>query len=237
MSADLKYTDRDVRESAELVEAAYEYLESYAGEFEFLIDCRMRVAQGESLSVGMVRGVLNCMRVDPRVKSLPAPLPPDETVVEFAKPRRKKAQPKERVLCDIEGPHTHTFDDWKTYEYCPGKYEINRSNLLIPVTIKVPFMCAQSPTAMLHLVAGKAHVGAQHMMRWEVNQHEYGYRFRVARAWYMEEDTPMVEMIAIPACAMPRQIKNPILLSADQMNEMQSDEELSRVRCIRCFPR
>lgn len=242
MSADIKYTDRDVRENDNLVEAAYEFLEAYTGEFEFLIDCKMRVAQGTELSVGMVRGVLNCMRADPRVRNMPAPLPPDETVVEFKPRPRQQRKRKERIPCDIEGYHTHTFDDWQTYEYCEGKYAINRDiNLRIPLHVKVPFMAAQSPSAVLHLVAdAKVHVGAEHFMRWDAYPHEYGYNFRSARSWYMEERygfVEMVEMVVVPACNMPRNIKNPILLSEEQMHQMQSDEELCRIKCIRCFPR
>jgi hypothetical protein len=73
-SASHKYTDRDVRENElEMRHFVESYLERYHGEFEFLIDCKMRVAEGYTLSTGMVRGVLNCMRNDPRVKGLPAP--------------------------------------------------------------------------------------------------------------------------------------------------------------------
>jgi hypothetical protein len=95
-SASHKYTDRDVRENElEMRHFVESYLERYHGEFEFLIDCKMRVAEGYTLSTGMVRGVLNCMRNDPRVKGLPAPLPPledDADVIELRGPRGFRAR-------------------------------------------------------------------------------------------------------------------------------------------------
>ena len=53
---DIKYTDRDVRENSDLVGAAYAYVENYQGEFQYLIDCKMRVASGETLTTGLVGG-------------------------------------------------------------------------------------------------------------------------------------------------------------------------------------
>jgi hypothetical protein len=76
MSADRKYTDRDVRENPDFYVTVIDYLEHYEGEFDFLVDCKMRVAMDRELTVGMVRGILNCMRHDPRVTNLPEPLPP-----------------------------------------------------------------------------------------------------------------------------------------------------------------
>lgn len=68
-----RYEDRHVRGDRSLVDAAEEYVQGYVGEFLFLLDCRDRLATGQRLTVGQVRGVLNCMRSDPRVGALPVP--------------------------------------------------------------------------------------------------------------------------------------------------------------------
>lgn len=76
MSApELRYTDRDVREDGSLVDLAQDYLRRYTGEFAFLVDLQEAlVTRGRPLTVANVRGVLNCMRNDPRVcLTLPSP--------------------------------------------------------------------------------------------------------------------------------------------------------------------
>lgn len=76
MSApELRYTDRDVREDASLLPLAEDYLRGYTGDFAFLVDLRQAlVSHGRPLTVANVRGVLNCMRNDPRVcLALPSP--------------------------------------------------------------------------------------------------------------------------------------------------------------------
>lgn len=71
---DMRYTDRDVRENPSLVGMVTDYLERYQGEFQFLLDAKIRSAAGRPLGVAMVRGVLNCMRNDARLLfELPAP--------------------------------------------------------------------------------------------------------------------------------------------------------------------
>lgn len=68
-----RYVDRDVRDDANLVDVAESYVQRYTGDFSFLLDCRERLVVGGGLTVSQVRGVLNCMRSDPRVGHLPAP--------------------------------------------------------------------------------------------------------------------------------------------------------------------
>ena len=60
-----KYTDRDVRELPYLTQIAYTYLDAYQGDFEFLLDAKRIHYQGV-LATATIRGVLNCMRADPR---------------------------------------------------------------------------------------------------------------------------------------------------------------------------
>src|SRR5215203_6856419 len=131
MGAEHKYTDRDVRESAELVEAAIEFLESYQGDFEFLIDCKMRLSAGGELSVGMVRGVLNCMRANPRVKNLPEPLHVSDEDAEVIPMKQRQTYPSKRgaAPCYETGPHEMHNTEQGEYArsgYCSGIYLINR---------------------------------------------------------------------------------------------------------------
>jgi hypothetical protein len=86
------YTDRDVRDNPGYREAVEDYLSDYTGEFGFLIDMKMRAANGVDLTTGMVRGVLNCMRHDPRVKHLPTPTEEDFEDVDNVVPMRGKEE-------------------------------------------------------------------------------------------------------------------------------------------------
>lgn len=72
---DRRYTDRDVREHPELVSVARNFLFGYGGDFEFLRNARDALQGGGALSVGVIRGVLNCMRTDPLVSGY-LPVPP-----------------------------------------------------------------------------------------------------------------------------------------------------------------
>jgi hypothetical protein len=67
MSLAYKYTDTDVRSNPDLVGQAYEFLQSYQGEFEFLRDAKHDLEDQGMLPTGIVRGVLNCMRTQPVV--------------------------------------------------------------------------------------------------------------------------------------------------------------------------
>lgn len=64
MQQDYRYTDRDVRENPELMEAALQFVSGYGGDFEFLVAARQSAAEAGSLPVPFARGVLNCMRTD-----------------------------------------------------------------------------------------------------------------------------------------------------------------------------
>jgi hypothetical protein len=73
---EVKYTDRDVRENPDLREKAYCYAFYYEGDFEFMVAAKELAKISEELPVAVTRGVLNCMRADPRVAAtLPAPQP------------------------------------------------------------------------------------------------------------------------------------------------------------------
>jgi hypothetical protein len=233
--ADLRYSDRDVRDNPDLRARVVEYLQEYTGEFSFLIDCKRRVDNGHELTVGMVRGCLNCMRSDPRVVGLPTPQPVEENVIDLqdhrgsGRPSRGRSRPS-RVPCTITAFHNSHSDELT--QYCAGIYEINRDygyqGLTTPVKIKpdVLYVAAKSPTALVHLVSQTGHhmMGnkGENRMIWYPLMHEFG--------WSKKPD-----QIIVPVCGMPRSLRNPLLLTQDWFDEMQSDEELCRARCGRCF--
>lgn len=216
MSAALKYTDRDVRENRELTAAAYRYVETYQGEFQFLVDCKMRVASNEELTVGLVRGILNCMRVDPRVTGLPVPLPVGEGTVTQIRSKRKY-----KIKCDRTDFHDPHDGDEDTYN-CYGIFELNRQPFRRDVTLKtgLDYVAAKSPTALMHKMPYEAQ--QESWCIWYPFPHEPGF--------YMPPD-----FFTRPLCTFPRVIKNPILLTYDGYTEFQNDEETSRLRCERCF--
>lgn len=73
----VRFTDRDVKEHPNLLGRAVEYVRDYHGEFDFLVTARELERVTGTLPIAVARGVLNCMRVDPRVAgSLPTPQHP-----------------------------------------------------------------------------------------------------------------------------------------------------------------
>lgn len=214
-----KYTDRDVRifaeESSEIIEMVYEYIERYTGEFEYLIDMKMRLAQGYDLTTPMLRGVLNCMRHDPRVTGLPTPLPPEEgVVVELRAPRRSKR----RARFDRDDPHpcsrTESHDAHVWWEgdnsiWCEGvPWAINRHrDPHYPAKIKVPFVVAKGG-GLVHSVAENGHY-----YRWRQQTHEWGF-WRV----YTDYDEP--ELIVNLVCRFPSVLKNPNLITIEQAEQI-----------------
>jgi len=68
-----RYTDAHVRATPALIDAAKAYVLSYAGDFPLIINCRERLRAGEPLNIAHARAILNAMRADPRVTTLPEP--------------------------------------------------------------------------------------------------------------------------------------------------------------------
>lgn len=60
LDPELKFVNEDV--TSDLHRAGIAYLSSYAGNFEYLCDLKTRKA--DNLSVGQVRGILNCIRAE-----------------------------------------------------------------------------------------------------------------------------------------------------------------------------
>lgn len=70
-----KYTESDVRADPFLLAAAVKYARSYTGDFDYLVAAADIVHLRGTLPVAIAKGVLNCMRADPRVADdLPEPL-------------------------------------------------------------------------------------------------------------------------------------------------------------------
>lgn len=227
MGAERKYTDRDVREDENLTDAAIDYLERYQGEFDFLVDCKMRIANGSGLNVGMIRGVLNCMRHDPRVKNLPEPLPVEEGQVVPMKGRAqiiRRGSPRCKVPEFHDAHRVPKESNGGVYQWeghCPGIFEINRDHVIeAKAHVTVPYIAAQSESSYLHRTG---------QSRWNAKTHWFPNVHR----WGFQELDP--DLYVRPACTFPRIIRNPFLLDDVEMFELQNSDE-PRNYCPRCFP-
>jgi hypothetical protein len=202
-----RYTDRDVRENADLIDRAYAYVEAYTGEFQYLIDMKMRIASGSTLTTPMVKGVLNCMRADPRVTDLPQPLPVEEAVVVEMRPKREK---RKRYVGRIECPQVaaqiehgyHTYETVHETGSCEGFHFINREyEVDMKVVIKRPFVKARGGR-MIHLVGDMNRCA----IRWFANQHSWGF----CLDW--KEEFPRLDLLVKTACKYPSYLRNPLLM-------------------------
>jgi hypothetical protein len=130
VGVDRRYSDEDVRRNPGVAFAAAErYLEGYTGEFDFLLGMQMRVSEGLDLTTGMVRGVLNCMRNDPRCGALPDleatsedEDPPEAPVLALV---------PDPLPCPYEGTEhsIHWYEDGRSNNsqtHCAGWHAINR---------------------------------------------------------------------------------------------------------------
>lgn len=73
-AADHKFTDWHVRNHPVLEQLAVDYARGYTGDYEFLVKAHIWVTENGTLSVPVIRGVLNCMRMDLSVAAdLPDP--------------------------------------------------------------------------------------------------------------------------------------------------------------------
>jgi hypothetical protein len=210
MSA-LKYTDRDVRENPDYTQITERYLEQYEGEFQFLIDCKMRLATGVGLTVGMIRGVLNCMRVDPRADLRPPVGSDDDNVIQFT--------PKSRPIwteCDIEDAHMpHPRDEEQLIYACSGVYPINRRSYRLPAKVKLPFVAGNSGL-LIHKV-GNA------LVEWHPKAHDVGFR---------HEPTFYVK-----AECRTQLMRDPLLLDDAKPWSTERGGKVVMMRlCHKCFP-
>lgn len=210
-----KYTDRDVRENDDLEERAYEYLDNYTGEFQFLVDAKMRLEMEEELPTPIIRGVLNCMRIDVRVTDLPAPLPYQPAKVV---PMSRTKQRNKRKVCTNTEPHPQHggYSSGDEYDYCDGVYLINRERSIAHrVTIKPEYKFALANTgAMIHGVAGA------HSM-WYPYPHSWGWNRQPA-------------LIVRLQCRFPGVLTFPRLLTGKEALDWAL--RLGLPYCRHCFP-
>ncbi len=226
----LKYTDRDVREMPNARELVENYLEDYSGSFDFLVDCRIRLMEGDELSVGMVRGVLNCMRNDPRISGLPEP---SAEIIPISGRKKKNEDDwwvsKDSHCGDEESHIPHTFDikkkKGKKTEWCTGTpFEINREyEIAVPALVKTPYVLAKYARAMIHRVSPEG----PHYTIWAIpllgggSQHEYGPR---------ECRETNVKLM----CRYPSRLRNPILLDQNETLSLMIAEVDPIPLCVHC---
>jgi len=210
-----KYTDRDVRENPTFVDLVEAYLHRYEGDFEFLIDNKMRLAQNITLTTGQVRGVLNCMRHDPRVRNLPEPLPYEDNVIDL-QPRKRQRQKYGMEDCDKLEPHyPHNWGNDEGIYKCSGiEWAINRNSFTKPAIVRRPFAVARTG-AYIH----KVDLHGSHHFRWYPEPHDWG--------WVME---PVLHVKL--ACKYPHWIEKPLLFSVEK--DVPEPIRTDRSNCPHC---
>lgn len=207
MGSELKYTDRDVRDNkAHVTELVTDFLESYTGEFQFLIDCKMRLAQGLELTVGMMRGVLNCMRADPRILvDMPDPLPIEEAKV-IRLPRKWGPSDCYEPL-DHGGHYIGEEKDFERRHWCSGRWSINRRGFVLPGTITGKYTAIVTRTgSLIHRLNGDAEV------RWFPEAHSKGY-------W---QDPEIIYLTCCKGCS---RVRNGFLLTHHDVTNLLKDRE------------
>jgi hypothetical protein len=257
-----KYTERDVKENENLRTLAYLYLASYQGDFAFLVDCKQRVELDMTLTTGMVKGILNCMRVDPRLPyDLPEPLLPDAEVIEmFPKKKDKKKKKNKPFECPLllAGLFHHHKDSsimgWKPDDdymrHCSGLYRINRITRYMEAHPHegVIYAVGKSPASkMLHSI--------DHMYTvWRPLAHEYGWTYD-HYPYHNYRKASEFETVVKLGCKHPSWLKNPILLRQSDVDEYHGIVDMNYVdkesgwwktdgkanptkfvKCKRCFP-
>jgi hypothetical protein len=214
--SEVKYTDEDVRRNPNLWGAAVEFLADYQGEFPFLRDCKARVEADIPLTVGMIRGVLNCMRVNPRVRDLPAPISLREEFDGDVIPAAERFVPQKRT-CDIAMPHAHSGSDWAFMHYCNGNPRNDgQYSYRLPAKVNGPYthVTAKSDTSVL------IHIAVKVEFEWYPNIYGSGW----ARP---------TEMVITTNCRHPYSLRNGLLLDKKIIDK--ESEEWGLEYCSRCI--
>lgn len=237
-----RYSDRDVRENTELFDIAARYLQSYRGDFEYLQDCQRHYTVNGSLTVAMTRGVLNCMRNDPRVAGdLPAPKygAPDTEATVTPIDRKKKNKRKNKGRRgginnprQCEKPESHRAHSWDDHnEWCNGvPFAINREGTYVPARFKpgVKFVLARGGK-MIHGIAPEGN----HGFVWVPKQNEYGW---------LHEDWELfpfrVDLDVKLICKYPSWLRNPYLLRESDIlrDGLHHGDLYVTPFCRHCFP-
>lgn len=69
-----KFEDQDLKADAQLITAVEDYLREYTGKFDFVLDVAYKNDMYGRLSIGQLRGVLNCLRAEVLADSKPKPV-------------------------------------------------------------------------------------------------------------------------------------------------------------------
>lgn len=216
-----KYTDRDVRENDGLEERVYQYLEGYCGEFQFLVDAKMRLEYDGELPTPIIRGVLNCMRVDVRVTDLPKPLPyqpaeviPMERTESHA--RRIRRERNKRKVCTRTDPHPYHGGFGEENDFCDGVYLINRvSYYTMEARVKPEYRYVVARTG------AKIHGVTSAVVMWYPNIHKTGWN-----------RSP--KLIVKLHCRYPSTLVDPRLM--DEMTAKGFTDLFAVPFCLHCFP-
>lgn len=230
MTAERKYTDRDVRENPSLRELAENYLCDYGGDFEPLVDAQfalMNLPFGEQLPTNTVRVVLNCMRHDNNVaSSLPEPVRPKLELVTM--PRRNR---KYKFWLDCDNTESHEPHSWgedTDRHRCSGvPFEINREyTIVLDAKVKLPYVRA-GQSQLIHMTTGEA------WSYWQIADpirvfddlraatHKYGPRFPS-------------DLHVKTVCKYPSIIKNGTLLDGDEVSELLKKNIFNIHLCPHC---
>lgn len=125
MSAE-RYSDADVRAKPSLMAMAVMYAQQYRGEFDYMQAASAAANATGTLPIAVARGVLNCMRADPRVaESLPEAMAPD--------PATWRSNP------------FNPFEGWHEEDRAPAtvsKLHVVKkpARIMVPVRAKFPFI-------------------------------------------------------------------------------------------------
>ncbi len=180
---DFRYTDRDVREDDSLTRIALNYIDTYTGCFEPILDARAYLMDHETLPTSKVRTVLNCMRQDYNVMDS-LPIPERRPVLSVVKVKKSKKFNKDITLiqCERTDPHDQhiSFDDEDERVLCNGiLWEFTRPYSIgtaLRVHPEYQFVMARQGK-LIHLVKGNG----DHRVTWTLDcsnngQHRGGPR-------------------------------------------------------------
>lgn len=217
MTAERKYTDRDVREDSTLKLLAEEYIQNYGGDFEPLVNAVAIYRDTGDLPVSIVRVVLNCMRYDRNVAPhLPNPKKYEMgAVVEIERHRKKR----KNYYQDCDNFESHYGHSWQGEEndtyWCSGvPFLINRETFSTCATVKFPLAKARHGK-LVHHITGEAWI------YWLPPSHTYG----PARA---------IELQVKSLCKYPSVIVRPQLLSAEKATSLISLNPADLALCPYC---
>lgn len=231
--ANFKFTDDDVRRHPGYHDVVLSYLDQYHGSFTFLLDVKRRVENGLDLTTGHVRGVLNCMRIDPRVQI------PEVDDLPKPKKRKKGKKSKRRKLaavvpirpekpeCELEGTEHdrhYLVDDSGTRWPCWGWHSINRE---ISFTRRARFHAPYIRGRSSNLIHRSTHEGT---ITWWTSGVRHSWGMASADWWHVKAVCPVT-------------LKQPSLLDAQGVEEAEPYEQPSSTRahteitlCQKCFP-